>query len=292
MRQLGVIIGRFQTSHLHPGHEHLIESVRHVSDREIILLGCTGGQATETDPLDFEVRYDMLHKQYPAAIIEPIYDCPSDVKWTHQLDRIIERLKHDNEYVTLYGARDSFISHYSGKFETEEVTTLSDYSATQIRNSIKRPGNFAHLFREGMIYAANNRYPTSYQAIDIAILDEEGNVLLGKKDGDEKLRFVGGFVDPVDHSLEVTACREAQEETGCIIEKAIYIGSARIDDHRYRKSNDGIMTAFFYGFHHSGTPAAADDLASVEWVPLDRVKEVIQEGHVGLAEMLADHFNI
>lgn len=292
MKQAGVIIGRFQTPHLHEGHKHLIESVRMVSEEVIIFVGTTGGQSTNTDPLDYATIYWMLKKAYPSALVCKLLDVPSDVIWSHKLDEyildIVEKSEEDYE-VTLYGSRDSFMSHYEGRYPTQEVEKLSDHNATELRQGIKRPENFSHLFRQGMIHAANQRYPTSYQAIDCAILDRGNNVLLGKKEGDNDFRFVGGFVDPTDCSLEDTAIREVYEETKVDISEVQYIGSSRIDDHRYRKSEDAIMTAFFIGYICAGTPTASDDIAEVIWVPLDCVIDVIQRGHRDLALMLINH---
>jgi 8-oxo-dGTP pyrophosphatase MutT (NUDIX family) len=122
-------------------------------------------------------------------------------------------------------------------------------------------------------------YPTSFQAVDLFIFDEHKNkILLGHKWTDktrtkakEEARFIGGFVDPADPTLEVAATREGHEEAGKNLELSLprYIGSFRVDDPRYRSSIHKIMSAVFYCQYIFGFAEAGDDIASVEWVDLD-----------------------
>jgi bifunctional NMN adenylyltransferase/nudix hydrolase len=60
-----------------------------------------------------------------------------------------------------------------------------------------------------------HKYPTSFQATDCVIIHREaGKLLLGKKKIQTGWRFLGGFVDPKDDSLELANARERQEEAG------------------------------------------------------------------------------
>jgi bifunctional NMN adenylyltransferase/nudix hydrolase len=113
-------------------------------------------------------------------------------------------------------------------------------------------------------------------------------VLLGRKPYEEKFRFVGGFTDVEDENYEHAARREAMEETGLDIGTPQYLGSARVDDWRYRSNQDrGIITLFFKATYISGNAKAMDDIAEVKWFKLDELTEDNLVGeHVKLLKFL------
>jgi len=130
--------------------------------------------------------------------------------------------------------------------------------------------------------SADRIYPVSYQAVDIVVIRKETNeILLGRKWANRKaripkaeLRFLGGFVDPSDPSLEFAARRELREEAGVNLEVSdpVYIGSFRVDDPRYKDKTDKIMSAVFltqfvYGFAKGG-----DDIAETVWAKIPSFK--------------------
>ncbi len=113
-------------------------------------------------------------------------------------------------------------------------------------------------------------YPTSFQATDAFVYNNENEtLLLGRKKWDNgKWRFVGGFVDPKDLSLEDAAYRERIEEAGKNLEceKPKYLFSIRIDDPRYRESEHKIMSAVFLHQFIFGHAVAGDDIDDgMEW---------------------------
>lgn len=149
--------------------------------------------------------------------------------------------------------------------------------------------------------SADRIYPVSYQAVDIVVIDKSLNeILMGSKWKDKsctviknEIRFLGGFVDPKDNSLEAAAVRELKEEAGPNLEisKPVYVGSFRVDDPRYRDSQDKIMSAVFvceriYGFARGG-----DDIAVTEWINIEVLKRqyekmTIAKEHIPLIELL------
>lgn len=288
MKSVGVIIGRFQTPELHPGHHYLIAEVMGNHGHICILVGTRNAQPTARDPLDFETRRLMLKKHYPKATVRRLDDCATDELWSRQIDNILVETFPEMTAV-LYGSRDSFLKSYNGTHACKMIREVSGISATVLRTDAGRIPQESAAFRSGVIYGTAKRFPTSYQTVDIAILHAgRQEVLLARKEYDAPLwRFVGGFVDPADETLECAAKREAQEETGKILIADIkYAGSLRVADFRYRGQSDQVMTSFFMAQYVSGDPIPTDDISELAWYPLEGVMDILVPQHKPLGEML------
>lgn len=295
--EIGVIVGRFQVHNLHEAHHELIQTVMQNHDKVIVFLGVSPAKSTRRNPLDYKSRELMIHASYPDLTIIPIYDVNNDEEWSKHLDTKIREI-YAIGGVTLYGSRDGFIPHYTGEFTTVELDSRHNISGSEIRKSLSNKIVSSAEFRHGMIYATFDRYPISYTTVDAAILNEEGEVLLGNKKSDPKehYRFIGGFVDiNKDESLERAVVREASEETGCIaIGTPTYIGSAKINDWRYKNEQDGIMTSLFKIPFVYGRPKPRDDIDELKWFKLDDVFDgsvKIVETHKVLVNLLKADLN-
>lgn len=286
--EVGVIVGRFQVDELHAGHRFLIETAFARHREVLVVIGVSGGLASRRDPLDFETRRRLIVEAFPQATVRPIYDQPSDEAWSRELDRLIVKA-FPGVLAVCYGSRDSFLSAYVGEFPKEYVKEVEGFAGSHARAKIGRTVVHTKDFRAGVIHAAQYRLPVSYQAVDIAVVSyDRGDILLGrKKQDDDKLRFIGGFVDPADESLEDAARREAHEEAPNIeIADLRYLGSARINDVRCRGSEDGVMSALFVSAYVFGHARAGDDLDALEWVPLRNARARLIVEHYGLWDLL------
>ena len=235
---LGVVVGRFQTPYLHEGHRELIKHARNRCDNLLVLIGVSDAVGTDREPMDFETRKGLF---LTNDIVLPLKDMPSDIDWSNQIDSIIESLGF--EKAIIFGGRDNSISgYYSGKYETNIMVGKTDKNATDLRKSVKV--KHSQDFREGIIYHTQKRYPIVYSTVDIIIVNNNNEFLVGKK-GD-KFAFIGGFVDPQDKTLIDSAKRELLEESGINIDLK-YLSSIKINDYRYKKSKDSIMTHIFVG---------------------------------------------
>lgn len=298
---IGVIVARFQVHELHPAQRELILHVCQNHAKVVILLGLSPLPTTLNNPLDFEARKQMILAEFPDVIVLYVRDQYDDFVWSRKVDEIIKDVAAPGQTVILYGGRDSFLPHYEGVFPTQELADTQDrfLSGTAVRRAIGKAATKGSAdFRAGVIWASQARFPTAYQCVDIAPLNEDRTkVLLGRKPNEKQFRFLGGFSDPRSESLEQDARRETMEEAGVELAETIYLGSTVVDDWRYRNEPDCIKTALFAGKVLHGSPRPGDDIEEVRWFDLPFVKvpggsdsyiteNKINPGHRTLLQML------
>ena len=287
----GVVIGRFQVNELHEAHIDLITSVLNKHDRVLLFLGNSTIRNTLNNPLDYRARRTMIADKFPTVEIHYINDNPSDTVWTKNLDKLIGEQLLPMQTVTLYGSRDSFLKCYTGKYTTCELEATTFISGTEVRRRVCNNYPPTADYRAGMIAATAYRFPTAFQTVDIAVVNDKGELLLARKPEEKKWRFIGGFSDPASVSLEEDAKREVQEEAGVEVGNITYLGSTLINDWRYRGEIDKIKTALFVAKYVFGKPEGADDVAEVKWVSINNLtKNDIVETHHVLIDMFNEKF--
>ena len=290
---VGAIVGRFQIPELHEEHKALIQRVINLHSTAqktnvLIILGLASDacKCTFTNPLDYSIRKAMIEKAFPTAKILYIKDVGNNEMWSKELDRIITSQIEEGQKVILYGSRDSFISSYKGKFPTIELIPTRYISGTEIRKNVGLRSKDTIEFREGVIWAVENQWPSALPVVDVAIIDKNSwSVLLIRKTNKNAYQFAGGFATPESESYEEDAAREAFEETNLICQNYKYLGSARIRDWRYRNEKNQLKSCFFVCEYVSGTPKVNDKIENIvelRWVPLNDLKQemIIEEHHV------------
>lgn len=292
---VGVVVARFQVDELTKSHVDLIHTVAKYHHRVIIFLGLAPTRGDPEDPLDYQMRKQMLLQAFDEADLDAdldvlfIRDKNDDVAWSADLDFQISNLIGPTHTVTLYGGRDAFVNAYTGRYPTQELEGKHYDSGTEVRNKISKRVKGSRDFRAGVIWGSRNCYPTAFPTVDVAVLDRSGPlaVLLCKKPDESKYRFVGGFASPDSDSFEEDAKRETREETGLSINRVRYVGSKKIDDWRYRKSPNKIKTLFFTADYEFGKPKADDDIEKVAWVRINVLNDnLFMPEHVPLFHML------
>ncbi len=251
---VAVIVGRFQVHELHEEHRRLIDEVVKNHYRVLIFLGVSPLRNTKQNPLDFVARQRMIQDLYPSIEVFAQADEPDDFVWGKKLDARIKDVILPDQKAVLYGGRDSFISRYHGTYPVIELEPKIIISGTETRRRVSMNHGHSHDFRTGAIWASQNRYDSVVPTVDIAIL-RDNEVLLGQKTEDQgKYRFVGGFADVNSDSYELDAAREVREETGLEVSNLRYLGSAKIDDWRFRSESDKIKTLFYTADYVFGHP--------------------------------------
>ncbi len=100
----GVIIARFQSPYLHPGHMELIQKVGEKHHKLVIVLGVCPIIGSRRNPYDFHTREKMIKAAFPNVIVLPLSDHPSDEKWSKKLEIVpshMPLIKYlINKYVT------------------------------------------------------------------------------------------------------------------------------------------------------------------------------------------------
>lgn len=288
----GVLIGRFQVFDLNEVHFQFIEKISELHERIIIFLG-SNPAPSDVNPLDFEFRWQMFVEHFGEEIeVEEMPDLPDDRIWSQELDRRILEMKPEGK-VKIYGTEDNFTSRYSGRYETE-VVQIPDEILEKVMETDESEVVSPRDFRAGMMYSVFRQFPTVYPTVDIAVFRNDfREVLLARKPNETKFRFPGGFVDPDDENYEMAALRELFEECGDIeVAHLAYLGSARIDDWRYRDSSDAVMTHFYACELVEGEPEANDDIDEVRWFDTAYLKNVsiVNEHHV-LFDMMTVFLN-
>lgn len=293
----GVIVGRFQVDALHEGHCDIFDYVMNIHNNVVVFLGLSALKHTKNNPLDFEMRKTMILEKYHNVSVYYIEDIGNNEIWSKMLDSLIEKQIPQNQKIVIYGSRDSFINTYNGRYPTEEFTPKNIISGTVIRRRVSANNIAKDInFRRGVILASNNRYPTAYATVDVAIIDSNNNLYLAKKQNQTKYRFVGGFTDPrKDKSFEEAAIREALEESSLSVSinmPSDYIGSTKIDDWRYRGEEDCIITNFYLARVVSGKAEAKDDIDCLKVVSIaefiEKYQDILVDEHLILGRMLVN----
>jgi bifunctional NMN adenylyltransferase/nudix hydrolase len=309
-KKLGVIIARFQTPSLHPGHVYLLRQALQSSDVVLILLGTKFINRTEKNPLTYNERATMVKDSMDTICassteftgknfsINSIVDRSSTAVWSTDVDNLIHNycwIQKESYEVTMYGGRDSFLIEYTGEFQTKEVDSLPVASATHIRKGLSaiEPAYSSEMYK-GIIYGACTQWPHVYSVVDVAVLKgsysvdgtltplAHRSILLGRKPGEVGWRFPGGFVDITDTSFETAARREVLEECGDLeLSPMKYIANVVCDDYRYRGEKDKMFTTLYRTEFIFGRPVAGDDLEDVAWFPftLEGTVDSLIEGH-------------
>jgi bifunctional NMN adenylyltransferase/nudix hydrolase len=299
----GVIVGRFQVHELHDGHKELIRLVRTLHPRVIVLLGCTSAGITKRNPLSFEVRKRMLEAEFRKyntestsdVTILPLLDQKDDKVWSREVDKEIAKVVNNGE-VTLYGGRESFVPHYSGRHNPKQLEVIVPVfcSGSEVRAKLTDRTMETSDFRAGAIHTLNQMWDKIVPCVDVAIIHNDGQqvwTMLAQKPNEESWRFVGGHVTPKEHkTFEDAAKAEVSEESGLSIDNLKYIGSRQVADWRYKDEEDKIMTVFFAANSVTMGGRGADDIERVKWFLVSKLEEEDFEiEHKPLFRMLKEH---
>jgi 8-oxo-dGTP diphosphatase len=128
------------------------------------------------------------------------------------------------------------------------------------------------------------RYNNRGLTID-AVIVRDSRILLGKRGGADApfkgyWALPGGYVE-WGESTETALAREVREETGLTVTGQAVIG---VYSDPHRTTSQAVTVG--YAAQTTGEPTAGDDLAEVEWFPLDKLPSELAFDH---ADIIADY---
>ncbi len=288
---VGVAVVRFQVPELHKGHSNILKIVRAEHERVILFVGVSPIRCDKSDPLDFNIRRQMILEEYEDIEIYPIADVGDNNKWSINLDSQISLLIGETTPAVLYGGRKSFLDKYKGKYKQYKCEEVPNISGTEIREKIYNKPINSYNFRAGIIYCTGNQFINATPCVDAALFNkDETKILLGRKKDEEKFRFIGGHVDPGE-TYEEAVLREIREEVNVDAECQEYLGSFVSDDWRHRNKESKITTILFKTKLICGTSEAKDDIVEVRWFDITtiKVRSVFVKTHIPMANKLFDY---
>lgn len=172
------------------------------------------------------------------------------------------------------------------------------WAGTKQRKKVAAANLASRDFRVGIIHGVTREGTKVENAVDMAVLNpDRSKIILGRKPGEDLLRFPGGMFDAGDDPhFEATASREIREETGVTVAHAEwkYICNRNVDDWRCRDSDEHFYhTTFFMAvLPWAAQTKADDDLEDADWHEIsDIMPSMLVEEHRHLWDALEEYLN-
>jgi len=223
MKNLGVVIGRFQP--FHEAHKNIIQRSIDNNDLTIVFIGSSYRSRSLKNPFTFDERFEMINREfrYDNVIILPLIDFDYDYQvWIHAVEKLVNLYKKENTVVNLYGFTKDDSSYYLNMFEDWNFINCKDindkwkgFDATQLREKYfsKEFKNgydlkflptsticFLNRFIKSDEYKEisdlktnvenyknlwkNSPYPPIFHSVDAMVLDNTGKILLIERNGE------------------------------------------------------------------------------------------------------------
>lgn len=297
---VAVLPMRMQTEDLapdvHPGHWAMVAEAAEKHRDVLIVLGVPRTYELEDNPLNYEIRRQMVLNAvsaFPKNTFRVIQSESRNVDYATRsrlFDEMIEALYPDRT-VLPYGARESFIDKYTGKFPVHRVETTYFGSGTALREQIKI--RHTRDFRAGIIWTKQNQRSMGFPAIDVLIANRNTNrLILVRKHDENGWRFPGVLFDPDrDESYEGAAARCIKKEVPTVSTTSPFVvQSLKIDDWRLKRSRHKIITMLCSAAYSSGDPSPGAGLGEARWFDRSDFCDSLVEEHRPLGQIAHSRF--
>ena len=153
---IAVLIARFQTPELVKEQIQLIKKLNEQYDKLLIVLGDSPLPKTRVNPYDYNTRSNMIHEHFPEMPVLRFKDHPVDAIWSKNLDDLLIESFSSSD-LSLFGSKDRFIPHYTGKFKTVSLDNHYDCDTQKVKDAFSNTAADSKEFREGILYAVHNQ---------------------------------------------------------------------------------------------------------------------------------------
>lgn len=235
--------------------------------------------------------------------------------------KVINEIQNKMETVTKYKHRENYeldIPFTEGFFEKakQEAKYVLDnkddeyfkniFDNIDLKNTSDESFISGYILSKAVSFKKNNGipplpYPVSLSTIDVAaVCEHDGKVLLllGRKPGQEKFQFPGGFRDPKETNV-IAGSRELNEEANLSLDvlRFEYVNQLFIDDIRYRMSCHKITTTLIMvktTYEEITSAKAGDDLEEVrvfDLAELSKDSSIVRDIHLKLLALLFKKLN-
>ncbi|ASW56128.1 NUDIX domain-containing protein [Plantactinospora sp. KBS50] len=125
-------------------------------------------------------------------------------------------------------------------------------------------------------------------SVSAVVLNEHGELLLGRRADDGRWSVISGFVEPHEQPAQAVV-REVEEETGVLVAPE-RVSSVWAHPHRYPNGDHCQYLNIGYRCRKLGGEARVNDDEStdVRWVPLDRLPDLDEHARLTIEHALAD----
>ncbi len=246
------MVGRFNPLQL--GHLTLLQHVRDHNEHMVVLVGSATESRTHKNPLTYEERKALILESFPAAVVMPLPDMPSDEDWVKLFESTIalgiQSLQlQGSVHARLYSADATRADDYALRCEWvrnlghevvpfKPVMARTDLSASLVRDNwyngryeemreLVPPSTFALMqrldigwMRSAYVKKVGLGTRGAANAVSLAFVAEGAPASLGYvMRGTGELGFVGGLALDGEE-LTAAAVRSARLELGATLESA------------------------------------------------------------------------
>ena len=313
-----VFVGRFQP--FHEGHLRVLQLASSMAENVLVAIGSAFGPRTESNPLTYDERHDIVTKSAKACgldniTIAPIRDKWSMTDWANDL-RAIAGEKFPGRRIGMIGhakdASSSYISAVPG-FDPVTVPRMSDMDATTIRHAAYLDGNhglapfrgrmppsafaameafcssgdFDRTKNEWLDVLSSKKkwedapYKPTFNTSDCVLVRDDKILFMRRKTAfGNGLLALPGGYLEPDETLLACAIRELEEETGIVGLEPVH---AKTFDHPARDPRGRHITVAHLFFASKKTiPKETAEGGGFEWIGIEDIP-------MRSAELFLDH---
>ncbi len=265
--KFGVVIGRFQAPIIIGGHRTILQAAAKDNDELIIFIADNEIPFSHSNIIPYEIREALLADFIKSSINKTVHFYKlDDQKYASYIQAAIDHVlavHYDvgktNE-ATLYGGPGNFAERYSGIMKVKLIEKVNlGPSAEQARSVAYNHMNYSATFCSGIIKAIRQREPICHNyVISVAIGDNgrENQILVEQNERMKRLILpTFEVVKRFDNLIHQSFAELRDIVPNIVLSTGTQMGSVRVDDWRFRDSDDFCYYHMVYHRVHNNPDA-------------------------------------